>query len=159
MRQILSRLINTLQQNEEAVLCAIVRNHGSAPRTSGARMLVLADGAAFGSVGGGAVEEACRAKAAELFQETHSFAELNFALDAASAAEQGMICGGQVSVLLQRVGCELLPLFQLLQDTYRRGKRPILLTILPKGELPPRLIPLPAAGRSIEEILDAEPPS
>ncbi|HBG17789.1 MAG TPA: molybdenum dehydrogenase, partial [Desulfobulbaceae bacterium] len=41
MRQILDRLIHILQQKEEAVLCAIVRNHGSAPRTSGARMLVL----------------------------------------------------------------------------------------------------------------------
>jgi len=147
MRQILDRLIHTLQQNEEAVLCAIVRNHGSAPRTSGARMLVLADGAAFGSVGGGAVEGACRAKAAELLQGTHSFAELNFALDAASAAEQGMICGGQVSVLLQRIGPESLPIFQRLQDRYRHGKRPMLLTMLAKGELPPRLMTL-AAGEN-----------
>ena len=146
MRQILDRLIHILQQKEEAVLCAIVRNHGSAPRTSGARMLVLA-GTALGSVGGGAVEGACRVKAAELFRGLPPFAELNFALDAASAAEQGMICGGQVSVLLQRIGPESLPIFQRLQDRYRQGKRPMLLTMLAKGELPPQLMTL-AAGEN-----------
>ncbi len=153
MQHILDRLIETFEKNEEAVLCAIVRNHGSAPRTSGARMIVLGDGSICGSVGGGALEGACQAKAAELFQGKASFAELHFALNAASAAEQGMVCGGSVSVLLHRVGPDKLPLFWRLQDEYQRGKRPILLTALPKGELPPTLALL---GTGEESDLPAE---
>lgn len=140
MHKILDRLIDTLQNGKEAVLCAIVRNHGSAPRTSGARMLFLADGAAWGSVGGGAVEGACWAKAVELLQGSPSFAELHFELNGESAAEEGMICGGRISVLLHRVGVESLPVFQGLRDGYLRGDRPVLLTMMPQGELPPRLI-------------------
>lgn len=140
MQRILDRLIESLADGQQAVLCAIVRNHGSAPRTSGARMLVLADGATSGSVGGGAVEGACQARAAELFHDPVPFAELNFALDASAAAEQGMVCGGKVSVLLHRVGPEMLAFFQRLQDRYRRGAKPFLLTVLPADGLPPRLL-------------------
>ena len=119
-------------------------------------MLVQADGTIFGSVGGGAVERACQAKAADFFRGPPSFGELHFNLDAASAAEQGMVCGGSVSVLLQRVSPETLPLFQRLQEEYRRGKRPMLLTMLPKGELPPRLLVLPSEQGEVPEPLQAE---
>lgn len=140
MQHILDDLITSLERGQAAVLCAIVRNLGSAPRTSGARMLVLADATSVGSVGGGAVEGACQAKARDLLHGSPSFAELNFELNAASAAEQGMVCGGSVSVLLHRIGPETLPLLQTMQGEYRRGKRPMLLTQLPQGEAPPRLL-------------------
>jgi xanthine dehydrogenase accessory factor len=140
MQHILNRLIDTLEQGRHVVLCAIVRNHGSAPRTSGARMLVLEDGTIAGSVGGGALEGTCQAKAAELLAGNALFAELNFQLNAASAAEAGMICGGSVSVLLHRVGPDQLPLLQRARDAYRTGKKPVLLTFLPKNDQPPRLL-------------------
>lgn len=146
MQHILDHLITTLEQGQSAVLCAIVRNLGSAPRTSGARMLVLADGTTFGSVGGGAVEGACQAKARELQHGAAVFAELNFELNAASAAEAGMVCGGSVSILLQRVEPEVLAQLQTMRSEYLRGKRPMLLTLLPHGGLPPRLLFLGSEG-------------
>lgn len=149
MQNILEPLITTLQDNNQAVLCAIVRNFGSAPRTSGARMLVLQGGASCGSVGGGPVEGACLAKAAELLRGPASFAELDFTMNGASAADQGMVCGGSVSVLLHRVGADSLPLLQNLADDYQHGRRPTLLTVLPQGGLPPRLI-LFGSGRESE---------
>lgn len=146
MQHILDRLIGTLEQGQSAVLCAIVRNLGSAPRTSGARMLVMADGTIAGSVGGGAVEGACQARARELLHGASGFAELNFELNAASAAEAGMVCGGSVSILLHRVEPESLSLLQKVRSDYLRGKRPMLLTHLPKGDLPPRLALLGPEG-------------
>ncbi|MDP3479495.1 MAG: XdhC family protein [Desulfoprunum sp.] len=140
MQHILDQLINTLEQGQAVVLCAIVRNLGSAPRTSGARMLVLADGTIAGSVGGGALEGDCQVKARELFQGPPSFAVLNFALNATSAAEQGMVCGGSVSVLLHRVEPVMLELFQQMRREFIRGKRPMLLTLLPQDGVPPRLL-------------------
>ncbi len=140
MQHILDHLITSLEQGQAGVLCAIVRNLGSAPRTSGARMLVLADTTSIGSVGGGAVEGACLAKARELLHGSPSFAELNFELNAASAAEQGMVCGGSVSVLLHRVDPAALPLLHTLRGEYLAGKRPMLLTRLPWGDAPPSLL-------------------
>jgi len=139
MQHIFDRLITTLEQGQDAVLCAIVRNQGSAPRTSGARMLVLSDGAIAGTVGGGALEGACQAKAAELLGGDCSFAELHFQLSATSAAEAGMACGGSASVLLHTVEPELLPLFLTMRREYREGRRPILLTFLPIDGNPPSL--------------------
>jgi xanthine dehydrogenase accessory factor len=140
MQHILERLIDTLEQGQPAVLCAIIRNLGSAPRTSGARMLVMADGTIAGSVGGGAVEGACQTKARALLHGGSAFVELNFELNATSAAEAGMVCGGSVSILLHRVEPEILSLLQKMRSEYLRGKRPMLLTLLPQGDLPPRLV-------------------
>ena len=140
MRHLLKQLIESLQAGRPAVLCAIVKNLGSAPRTSGARMLVLADGASLGSVGGGALEGACQSKARELLQGQGSFAELSFTLDATSAADAGMVCGGSVAVLLHRVDSGLLAMMRRLRDEYQNGLRPMLLTFLPDGDTPPRLL-------------------
>lgn len=140
MRHVLDKLITALALGQPAVLCAIVRNSGSAPRTSGARMVVLQDGSIAGSVGGGALEGKCQAKTTELFSGPAAFAELDFHLTATSAAEEGMACGGTASVLLQRIEPEMLPFMRRLQDDYTNGKRPMLLTILPQKGEPPRLL-------------------
>ena len=139
MRHILDRLIATLNQGQAAILCGIVRNYGSAPRTSGARMLVFADGSITGSVGGGALEGACCARARQLLQDSATFALLDFQLTAASAADEGMACGGSASVLLQRLDPTMLPFFQRLQSEYQGGARPMLLTTLPQDQEGPSL--------------------
>jgi xanthine dehydrogenase accessory factor len=146
MRYILDHLIHALEQGQSAILAAIVRSSGSAPRTSGARMLMLADGTSTGSIGGGALEGACQAKARELLLNSCSFAELNFELNASLAADAGMLCGGSVSVLLHRVDSASLHVFRLANNDYVRGLRPILLTMLPTDDKPPRLALLGRQG-------------
>jgi xanthine dehydrogenase accessory factor len=140
LQLILNQLISTLEGEQSAVLCSIVRNFGSAPRTSGAAMLVFGDGSIAGSVGGGALEGACQAKAHELFLGSSDFAELNYNLNAQTAASCGMACGGSASVLLHRITPDLLPALRNLQAQYIAGKKPFLLTYLPKGGAPPRLL-------------------
>jgi xanthine dehydrogenase accessory factor len=138
MRHILDQLIAVLEQGQTAIMAAIVRSAGSTPRTSGARMLVMAGGGLSGSVGGGALEGKCLAMGKELLQKGGTHAELGFSLNALAAADSGMVCGGDADVLLQRVGPESLAMFQRLQADYRNGKRPVLLTFLPLKDLPPR---------------------
>jgi xanthine dehydrogenase accessory factor len=140
MRHILHPLIQALKQGLPVVMGAIVRIAGSAPRTPGARIMVLADGTLFGSVGGGALEGVCQAKAQELFRNSSSFAELNFNLNAEATAKEGMHCGGSATVLLQLVEPDQLELFQQLHDDALRGLQPMLLTTLPHNGLPPRLM-------------------
>lgn len=149
MRQVLEKLIPALALGQSAVLCTIVRNSGSAPRTSGARMVVLADGSTAGSVGGGLLEGQCQAKANELLHGTATHAELDFMLTAASASEEGMACGGSATVLLQRVDASLLPLLQELQGEFLAGRRPMLLTVLPTQAEPPQLLLL-TQGENLE---------
>ncbi len=140
MRHILDTLIDTLSRNEPAVLGAIVRSSGSAPRTSGARMLVQKDGTLSGTIGGGAVEGACQQEAEKLFNNSHDHSLLDFSLNASEAAEQGMVCGGSISVLLHRVDPKLLKQFQELRKLYQEGASPQLLTLLPDAANEPRVI-------------------
>ncbi|WP_028584776.1 XdhC family aldehyde oxidoreductase maturation factor [Desulfogranum mediterraneum] len=142
MRYVLDTLIGALEQGEPAVLGAIVRSAGSAPRTSGARMLVLADGSLAGSVGGGSVEGACQAAATKLLADSASHRELDFNLSSSAAADEGMVCGGAVTVLLQRVKPSELERFLELRRLYRAGARPLLLTLLPRADSPPELMML-----------------
>jgi len=144
MRHVLDTLISALDRGESAILATIVRSSGSAPRTSGARMVVLADNTLAGSVGGGAVEGACQAEAKALLNSAKSYAQFDFSLSASAAAEQGMVCGGAVTVLLQKVEPAEVGLFRRLRQTYAAGRRPLLLTVLPSEGALPQLLTLGA---------------
>jgi len=130
VNEILETLLKTLEQGREAVFCGIVESFGSAPRTSGARMLVLPGGEIRGSVGGGPVEGASLARAVKMLDRGEGHALLPFNLSSASAAEAGMVCGGAVTVLLQRVGPDRLDFFRSLESLYAARERPALVTVM-----------------------------
>ena len=154
MRHILTHLLEALDRQEPVVIGGIIQSSGSAPRTSGARMLVRGDGSLVGSVGGGALEGKCQARATEMLSRGESFAELHFSLDAETAAQAGMICGGSVSVLLLRVGPEQIALFQEVEKAFRAGRNPCLLTTLPgDGTTPEMFCYLPAEPDRLPEEL------
>ena len=136
MNEILTTIIDTLRQDRQAVFCGIVESSGSAPRTSGARMLVLPDGSIRGSVGGGPVEGASVTKALKMIDGDDAHRFLSFDLNSASAAEAGMVCGGAVKVLLQRVVPEQRGFFEKLRDMYLERQRPALVTVMRDGAAP-----------------------
>ena len=98
MKEILQDLIVTLEQGRNAVFCGIVESSGSAPRTSGARMLVLPDGSIRGSVGGGAVEGACMVMAGKLLESEESHRVLSFDMTATKAAARLISCQASLSL-------------------------------------------------------------
>lgn len=136
MNEILKVLLETLKQGGDAVFCGIVESSGSAPRTSGARMLVLPDGSIRGSVGGGPVEGASVTRAVKMLAGVEGHALLPFNLNSATAAEAGMVCGGAVTVLLQRVTPSQLGFFERLQSLHGTGARPVLITVMPSDREP-----------------------
>ncbi len=159
MNDIFRSVIDVLRKGEDAVFCGIVESSGSAPRTSGARMLVLSDGSIFGSVGGGPVEGACQAKAKKLLQgiETHNF--LSFDLSSVKAADAGMVCGGAVRVLLQRVSAQHLPFFEKIERLRHEKLRPVLLTVMPPEQTPVLAVWTPRdglTGAGLSDNLTAE---
>ncbi len=140
MRFILDTVIESLEKKLTVVLVTIVRSSGSAPRTSGARMLVHQDGSIVGTVGGGMLEGKCIDRARKLYDESAEHAGIDFSLTGADVASEGMVCGGAVSVLLQKVNSDALETFLQLRQDFREGLRPLLLTVLPAGEDPPQIM-------------------
>ena len=139
MRYIIDQLIEILEKGQSVVLGAVVRSSGSAPRTTGARMLVRSDGSLAGTIGGGPIEGECQKVAKDLFEATPSYSVLNFSLGSKTLAEGGMVCGGAVTILLHRVDPEALPIFLRTRSDYHDNKRPQLLTFMPSESSPPRL--------------------
>ncbi len=86
------------------VLCTIVDRHGSAPRSIGTKMLVLEDGTVSGTIGGGCVEAGVKEKARFLMHdETRQQDVIRVSMTACEAEEEGMVCGGVIKVLLEKV--------------------------------------------------------
>ncbi len=139
MQSLLNTLIDTLQQGHPAILGTVVASAGSAPRTSGARMLTLADGTLAGTVGGGVVEGACQAESKKMLENGNQYQEMRFDLTAQEAADSGMICGGAVQILLNRLTPADLNFFITARKAYAAGQTPILVTLLPVDGKPPQL--------------------
>lgn len=92
-----------LQKKEAMVMATIVEKKGSAPRGVGARMLVAADGTIAGTIGGGAIEHLAMGKAVSMLKEEKLCESVTYNLSADEAAGVGMICGGSVEILFEKV--------------------------------------------------------
>ncbi len=136
MNEILNVVLESLKEGRDLIFCGIVESSGSAPRTSGARMLVLPGGGMRGSVGGGPVEGASLARAVEMLDGGETHVLLPFDLSSATAAQEGMVCGGAVKVLLQRVVPDQRDFFERLSGLLHDGKRPALVTVIRAGAAP-----------------------
>ena len=89
---------------QPAVLATVVGAGGSVPRGAGSRMLVTERGRVAGSVGGGAVEAAAIRRASELLASDSPATDVaDYELSNREGAELGMICGGRVKVLFERL--------------------------------------------------------
>ncbi|MEG2435032.1 MAG: XdhC family protein [Ruthenibacterium sp.] len=87
-----------------AVALTILSKHGSAPRDTGTRMVVLPKGEAVGTIGGGAAEfEAVQTARKMMESATEKSQILTFSMSNTDAALRGMICGGEVTVLLEKL--------------------------------------------------------
>lgn len=88
---------------EPVILATIIVKAGSSPRGIGSRMLVSKDGLAGGTIGGGAVEFAAIHHSQEMLAEGIDFAVELYDLSDSKSASLGMICGGRVQVLFERI--------------------------------------------------------
>ena len=113
MDHVFAAVVQALRRGERAALCTILSSAGSAPRGPGARMAVLADGGTAGTIGGGAAERLAREEALAALRagapRVHTFR-----LYPKGAEDIGMVCGGTITVALQPLGAEDLPLLERL---------------------------------------------
>jgi xanthine dehydrogenase accessory factor len=106
---VLPRLIATVDRGLPVVYCAVVETRGSTPQKAGAAMLVFPDGTQAGSIGGGCVEAEVKRLA---LSAAASVAVHTFHLNNDYGWDDGLICGGRMTVLVHRVEKDV--------DYYRR---------------------------------------
>ncbi len=98
--EMLAALAQLQKEGQKAVLVTIVATRGSTPQKAGAQMLVYQDGKIAGTIGGGCSEAEVRQQALLAMDEGRSYIYTVNLLDDI-AAEEGMVCGGVMDVLLQ----------------------------------------------------------
>jgi xanthine dehydrogenase accessory factor len=96
---ILAELTAALEQEHPCVLCTVVDTRGSTPQKAGAAMLVLGDGRQYGTLGGGCVEAEVKQQALHLLTRGGPAEALTFDLDDNLGWDDGLICGGRMTIL------------------------------------------------------------
>jgi xanthine dehydrogenase accessory factor len=99
MRELLAELTAALEGRRPCVYCAVVATRGSTPQKAGAAMLVYADGTQAGTLGGGCVEAEVKRRALHALNAGDRPAVLTFDLDGDYGWDDGLICGGRMTVL------------------------------------------------------------
>lgn len=98
MSDIWTRLAGILAQKGTAALVTVLDVAGSAPREAGARMIVAADGAFSGTIGGGQLEwEAFQLASGRLRADNVGLCVTQFAL----GPDLGQCCGGRAVIAIE----------------------------------------------------------
>ena len=105
MRKTFNLIKENMQQGRDVMLVSIIGNSGSAPRGSGAHMLVGAEGRIHGTIGGGAVEFHALNLAAEALSASKSIVK-SYRLNKNQIEDIGMVCGGDVRVYFQYIAAD-----------------------------------------------------
>lgn len=101
MRELLAEVNQVLDEGRPAVYCSVVETRGSTPQKAGAAMLIFPDGSQRGTLGGGCVEAEVKQRALRVLGggESERSAVLTFNLDDNYGWDDGLICGGRMSIL------------------------------------------------------------
>jgi xanthine dehydrogenase accessory factor len=100
MNVLIDEVMHALDQKQDIALATIISKNGSAPRTTGAQMIIRSDGSIFGTIGGGKME----AMVIDLAKETIKRKDCHVTrieMTGESAATGDMICGGIQDVLVE----------------------------------------------------------
>ena len=92
-----------INEGARAAMATIIRTKGSTPQQCGAKMVIFDDGSFLGTVGGGCVEADIYAEAKEVMR-TGRAGMFNFNLAGDVEDDDGMVCGGNMDVLIEPWG-------------------------------------------------------
>jgi len=99
---IYEEVVRLRRLGQKCALATIVQVNGSIPSYESAKLLVREDGSMIGTIGGGCVEAEVWNAAREVMQEERA-RHMNFSLGQDAAYDNGLICGGQLSVFVEPV--------------------------------------------------------
>src|SRR5437588_487879 len=99
MRELLAELERVIDRGLPCACCTVVATRGSTPQKAGATMLVYADGTQAGTLGGGCVEAEVKRRALSALNDGGRPEVLSFCLDDDYGWDDGLICGGRMTIL------------------------------------------------------------
>jgi xanthine dehydrogenase accessory factor len=99
--EIYAEMKRRLDLGATAAMATVVKTRGSTPQQIGAKMVIFDDGSYVGTVGGGCVEADIWAQA-RLVLRSGKADIYHFNLSDDYAETEGMVCGGQMDVLIER---------------------------------------------------------
>lgn len=102
-RKVMRRAAELLDAGVSFALCTVLGARGSVPGKAGAKMIVLADGSQFGTVGGAGLEEKVKDLARRCLAERRN-ATAKFELAAGRPGALDSLCGGAVEILVEHMG-------------------------------------------------------
>lgn len=129
MESIYHEIVEALKKRETLALATLINRVGSAPRAVGAKYLIRSDGRTIGSIGGGCVEAEVWQGAQEVIQEEKKRV-FHFNLTSEQLAEGGLICGGNIDILLEPLKEEFLNIYQEILRIKQKGGFAILATLI-----------------------------
>lgn len=138
MKKLIHNIHLQLESGNDLILASIVKSSGSTPRSSGSKMAILRNGEIDGTIGGGLVEALVQQAAAKLFENPqHAVTFKKFDLSNELAANADMICGGNVTVMLEYFSAENqnIQIFSKIDNGLRLGQKVTILTLMDKGEM------------------------
>lgn len=97
--QLYREIVACLNRGERVAQGIIVARFGSGPREAGVSMIALEDGRTLGTVGGGALEAKVTEMGGRVLREQSPICQ-TFSLAGQRVEDGGMICGGDVEILV-----------------------------------------------------------
>ena len=110
MHDIFTEAARLIAEGRRGALATIIGVTGSTPGKESAKLLVRDDGSTVGTVGGGCTENDIWRLAMEVLA-TERAVRTSFRLTAATAAETGLLCGGEFEVYIEPIGNPSVTIF------------------------------------------------
>ncbi len=143
MQDIWNQVVEWTQAGRAFALARVIQTWGSAPRSTGAAMIVGEDMQVAGSVSGGCIEGAVIEEAQQVL-ESGKAKQLSYGIDDEKAWSVGLSCGGEVEVLVERhlafAEEASRSVWEALQEAVEQNQPVILLTRLQPVENPHLLV-------------------
>ena len=104
-KEIFGKIAELEEQNTPFCCATIIEAKGSTPREVGAKMLILADGTTFGSIGGGCGENQARSAALRclLTEGKPEVVTVDLTSDFGTRGED--VCGGKMKIFVEPLSC------------------------------------------------------
>ncbi|MBP1735742.1 MAG: XshC-Cox1-family protein [Deltaproteobacteria bacterium] len=132
-------VVRYLNEEKKGMVATVVNKAGAAPREEGAKMFIGEDRKPYGTIGGGRLEAEVIDEALKSMDATVARL-IHVRMDAKAVADEGMLCGGNVDVLLEPVFNRHKEVYEGIGECGKRGIKAVLITRFKKIPLEKSLI-------------------
>jgi xanthine dehydrogenase accessory factor len=122
-------ILQYLKEGKKGIVATVVNKAGAAPREEGAKMFIGEDKKYVGTIGGGKLEAEVIEEALKSIDTTGT-RFIHIRMDAKAVADDGMLCGGNVDVLVEPILDRHREVFEAMYECEKKGVRAILVTRL-----------------------------